>query len=32
MQINPRIEHYSCMVHFFGRAGLIDKAKEFGSV
>ncbi|CAL5187459.1 unnamed protein product [Lathyrus oleraceus] len=26
--INPRIEHYSCMVDLFGRAGLLDKAKE----
>ncbi|CAJ2650796.1 unnamed protein product [Trifolium pratense] len=27
-RINPRIEHYSCMVDLFGRAGLLDKAKE----
>ncbi|CAK8539272.1 unnamed protein product [Lathyrus sativus] len=26
--INPRVEHYSCMVDLFGRAGLLDKAKE----
>lgn len=26
--IDPRVEHYSCMVDLFGRAGLLDKAKE----
>nr|XP_004493630.1 pentatricopeptide repeat-containing protein At1g71490-like [Cicer arietinum]XP_012569254.1 pentatricopeptide repeat-containing protein At1g71490-like [Cicer arietinum] len=26
--MNPQIEHYSCMVDLFGRAGLLNKAKE----
>ncbi|KAG6656266.1 hypothetical protein I3843_04G009900 [Carya illinoinensis] len=26
--ISPRLEHYSCMVDLFGRAGLLNKAKE----
>lgn len=26
--INPRVEHYSCMVDLLGRAGLLQKAKE----
>ncbi|XP_041009096.1 pentatricopeptide repeat-containing protein At1g71490-like [Juglans microcarpa x Juglans regia] len=26
--INPRLEHYACMVDLFGRAGLLNKAKE----
>ncbi|PON99245.1 Tetratricopeptide-like helical domain containing protein [Trema orientale] len=26
--ITPRLEHYACMVDLFGRAGLIEKAKE----
>ncbi|KAF4364307.1 hypothetical protein G4B88_028427 [Cannabis sativa] len=27
--IEPRIEHYGCMVDIFGRAGLIEEAYEF---
>ncbi|RZC31475.1 Pentatricopeptide repeat-containing protein [Glycine soja] len=27
--IVPRLEHYACMVDLFGRAGLLNKAKEF---
>ncbi|KAL8512461.1 hypothetical protein ACS0TY_018802 [Phlomoides rotata] len=27
--IEPRIEHYGCMVDVFGRAGLIEEAAEF---
>ncbi|KAF3447410.1 hypothetical protein FNV43_RR12596 [Rhamnella rubrinervis] len=26
--INPGLEHYACMVDLFGRAGLLNKAKE----
>lgn len=26
--VKPRIEHYGCMVDLFGRAGLVEKAKE----
>ncbi|KAG4981734.1 hypothetical protein GLYMA_10G012200v4 [Glycine max] len=27
--IVPRLEHYACMADLFGRAGLLNKAKEF---
>ncbi|KAJ1288697.1 hypothetical protein BS78_02G108000 [Paspalum vaginatum] len=27
--IVPRIEHYNCMVDLYGRAGILDKAKDF---
>ncbi|XP_058076023.1 pentatricopeptide repeat-containing protein At2g22410, mitochondrial-like [Magnolia sinica] len=27
--ITPRTEHYSCMVHLMGRAGLVNEAYEF---
>lgn len=26
--VTPRLEHFSCMVDLYGRAGLLDKAKE----
>ncbi|KAI4305158.1 hypothetical protein L6164_028544 [Bauhinia variegata] len=26
--VTPRLEHYSCMVDLFGRAGLLNRAKE----
>lgn len=26
--VKPRLEHYGCMVDLFGRAGLVEKAKE----
>ncbi|XP_015886020.2 pentatricopeptide repeat-containing protein At1g71490 isoform X1 [Ziziphus jujuba] len=26
--ISPRLEHYDCMIDLFGRAGLLNKAKE----
>ncbi|KAG6414301.1 hypothetical protein SASPL_127020 [Salvia splendens] len=28
-EMSPRMEHYSCMVNLYGRAGLLDEAHEF---